>query len=349
MDILILSVVFVLLLKQVDKPFVKKIKGSTSIEEAINYKKELLQKRQKFFRTFIIISVLIELIASIFVFPDILYFLTKGSFDHESLIGISIILGIISTVIFIVFSSLFLRHSNISSKYLDNLSIDHASDLLCSDENFVLYLREFERDIYDEKKVEKWDFSENILSQVVQKGMGIPLCAIGMNKEVTCPMGGKRFYVNDKNWKEEVLELMKKAEKIVLLVSDRSSCLWEIKNSADLYHKCVFVVDDLAKYDNAKNILNGTINLPDLPKSEVDDLPLDYDPRRFSFTSDNKMIDFEGELSDYCQMLGLGADAVTEADIKKDKRNSFYTQPWFIVLMIITILKAFYVAFKGEF
>lgn len=343
MDILLSFGVLVLLLKLVDKPLSKKIKNSTSIEEAIQYKKELLQKRKKFFRTYVIIAVLLELIASIINTPG---YLSKFDLDGESIITLSIALGILTAGIFVGLSYLFLKYSNFNDKYFDNLSIEYASTLIDSDEDFVLYLREFERDIYDEKKIGKWDFSENTLSQVVQKGMGLTLCAVGMNKEVTCPIGGKRFYVNDKKWEEEVSELMNKAKKIVILVSDRSSCLWEIKNLKNLYHKCVFVVDDLAKYDNAKNILNGIVNLPNLPKADVEDLPLEYDPRRFYFTSDNKMVDFEGELSDYCQMLGLSTDAVSDEDLKKDKKNPFYTQPWFIFLIIIGIIKTISETFK---
>lgn len=343
MDIIILFAVFVLLLKLVDKPLVKKIKNSTSIEEAIDYKKELLQKRKKFFRVFAVVSVILELLASI---TNNSVDLAELYLDSESLITISIGLGFIQAAIFIGISGAFLKSSNFNGKYLDNLSIDYASDLIASDEDFVLYLREFERDIYDEKKLGKWDFSENTLSQVVKKGLGLSLCAVGMNKEITCPAGGKRFYVNDKNWEEEVAELMKKAKKVVILVSDRASCLWEIKKTADIYHKCIFVVDDLEKYNNVKNTLKGEVFLPDFPKAEVEDLPLEYDPRRFYFTSDNRMIDFEGELSDYCQMLGLSSDAVTEEDIKKDKKNPFYTRPWFIFIMIIVFLRSLAEIFK---
>ena len=323
LDIIIQFAIFSLLLKIVDKPSIKKIKKASNVDEALHQKKRLLEKRKKSLYAFLAVLVIIHIIEMQIAIddsndPKIFYLFIK-------LFASLIILPI------------YLNYSNKHNKILGNLSTTKALDFLVENDEFVLYLRGFESDVYDRNKVDDRSFSEDIMSKVIQTGLELPFCAVGMTKEVDCPLGGIRGYVNDATWETEVLELMNKAKKIIYLVNDRESCIWEIKNSKHLFHKCVFVVDDLVKYDNVKSFLSGTLDLPDIPVSDYEELPLEYDPRCFYFTSDKKMHPFSGELSDYCQMIGLDADSVSESDIK-DENNSFFTSTFFICVMLIAAI-----------
>lgn len=327
LEILILFAIFSLILKIADIPLVKKIKNAENVNVAISYKKELISKRKRVLGIFIGFIILFKIVM-------IQMMQTKYTDDYM------VVPYIISYVVFIVLLFTYVEYSNKNNKYLGNLSVEKADDFLADDNRFVLYLRGFESDVYNDKNVGKYDFSENVLSKVVQVGLESQLCAIGMTKEVNCPLGGRRVYVEDEKWESEVLNLMKKAEKIVYLLNDSQSCIWEIEKSNEVHDKCVFVVDDLMKYDNVKKTLKGVINMPDIPASDMEDLSLEYDTRRFYFKSDRVMKPFDGEVSDYCEMLGLNADDVTEEDIKKDKKQPFYTRPFFIFLMMLAAARA---------
>lgn len=344
-EVFILFAFFSLLLILVDKPFVKKIVTALNIEEALGYKKELLKKRKTFLIAFIIIIVLFEAMR-----------LIAASSASDPNFAVSTFLRVAVLCIVLPF---YLDNSNKHHKFLGNMSIVKAADFLATGEKYVLYLRGFESDVYNPRKANKKDFSEDTLSKVVLNGLALPLVAVGMTKEVDCPQGGKRVYVNDETWEKEVLELMHKAEKIIYRVNDRKSCVWEIEKSAEMLHKCVFVVDDLLKYRNVKFLLKEVLVLPNIPDSEFESSPLEIkgvfalpntpdsefesipsklDSRRFYFTSENKMIPFNGELSDYCQMIGLNPDAVSKSDIK-DKHKPFFKRPFFIFLIILPAIR----------
>lgn len=339
LNIILQFAIFSLFLKIVGKTQIKKIKESASVDEAIRQKKILIKKRKTCLYIFIALLIVVQasIICVGYYYSNLL---PANSECRENIYSRIIIPTYFGLPFYIILLCVYLDYSNKNNKYIGNLSTRKASDLLMSDENFVLYLRGFESDIYKNKKTDEQDFSEDVLSKVVLKGLGLPLCAVGMTKEIECPLGGIRVYVNDENWEEEVIKLMNKAEKIIYLVNDRKSCIWEIKNSTDVYHKCVFVVDDLKKYNNVQTQLKGTVDLPRIPASEFEDLPLESDPRRFYFTSDNIMNPFNGETSDYCQMISLDANAVSKSDIKNIKNKPLYTKPWFIVVMIIVGIRA---------
>lgn len=133
---------------------------------------------------------------------------------------------------------------------------------------------------------------------------------------------------------------MQKAEKIIIRVNDRTSCLWEINRSKGFMQKCSFVADDLLKYNNALIALSPEIVLPALPKADLDDVPLEYDPRSYFFSSDMQMKAFQGEISDYCEMVGLERETVTAEDIKDDRKTPFYEKPFFMFLMVWGVLLA---------
>ena len=247
---------------------------------------------------------------------------------------LSIIISLVSFAIFVAVLNKYIDYSNKTSEFLEGLSVEKAADYLKSNDHFVLYLRGFESDVYNKHKLKRGEFSEDILSKVVSKGLRIQLCAIGMTKEVKCPLGGRRVYVEDAIWEQEVFELMKKADKIVYRVNDRPSCLWEIQKSKDVYEKCVFVVDDLEKYNNVRKALDGMVELPPIPKSSAGN-----DSRKFYFTSDNVIKEFGGKVSDYCEMLGLSADEVTKENLKSEEVGfSFILQILIFIVIIVALI-----------
>ncbi len=77
--------------------------------------------------------------------------------------------------------------------------------------------------------------------------------------------GAVRVYVNNQTWKEDVKELMEKANTTFILVNDRTSCIWEIEQSSSLLGKTIFIIDDKRKYINVCLSLNNIANLPEIP------------------------------------------------------------------------------------
>lgn len=201
-------------------------------------------------------------------------------------------------------------------------------------EHFVLFLRGFERDEYKENNL-KIEFSEGKLAKVIEKGRGIQMYAVGMSKEVDTPIGGPRIYLEDETWEDNVLELMQAADQIIFLINDRNSCIWELKKAKELYSKCVFIVEELSKYYNAKEKLNDTIDFPTIPIN--DNEAIEYNPNRYYFSSDNEIKEFDGELTDYCQIAGISPETIKESDIEK-KEKDFYSHPVYIITLCINIL-----------
>ena len=333
---IILFTLFIFVLKLIDWPILKKIKSSVDFNTAVRYRKLLLRNRKVafFFFVFLIVCFLLYITAEALQNID------------DNIVRMFILIGGIFSIGMLY---LYLKASNKYITVQGRVSTLTASEFLAANERFVLYLRGFESDVYKEKNTGKWDFSEKVLAVTVKKGLGIPLCAVGMTKEGDSPLGGVRVYIDDKKWEEEVYNLMCKAVKVVILVNDRNSCLLEIRMTKEIYHKCVFVADDLEKYESVRRKLTGIIDLPEIPVADVPELQLEYDPRRFYFTADNVMKDFSGDLSDYCGILGLPDNALSEKDIVCDGKSPFYTKPFFVFLMIIAALNILRMLFEGLF
>ena len=131
---------------------------------------------------------------------------------------------------------------------------------------YALYLRGFTEDDYSslsvlENRKKTEGFSEYELVRAVSKTL--PVCAVGMTKEVDAPYGAMRVYVNDTTWKSDVRELMEKATHIFILVNSRQSCIWEIEQAGEMLNKTDFIVDDLVKYSEAQTMMSG-IKLPNI-------------------------------------------------------------------------------------
>lgn len=316
--------VFSVVMKIFDLPSIKKIKNAESVDAAIQFKKDLIEKRQKLWKYFVVLVLLFE----------IFLIVVQAANSGNDSIMLPIIMGMVSLGIFVVVLNKYIDYSNKTSEFLDGLSVEKVADYLKLNDHFVLYLRGFESDVYNKHKLKPGEFSEDLLSKVVQKGLRIQLCAIGMTKEVKCPLGGRRMYVEDATWEQEVFELMKRADKIVYRINDRPSCIWEIQKSKEVYEKCVFVVDDLEKYNNVRKELDGVVDLPPIQESSSE-----HDSRKFYFKSDNVIKEFDGEVSEYCEMLDLSADDVKKDDLKTDSvGTSFILQVVVFLVIIVTLI-----------
>lgn len=170
-------------------------------------------------------------------------------------------------VMSIVLLITFLRQNYKSEDILGNISTITKAEYLYKTPRYILYLRGFEADDY--RKEEKFNgvnefpqFTEYPFMEILQEYTYV--CAVGMTKEIDCPHGATRIYLSDETWKEDVGDLMKKAKKIVVLVDNRESCIWEIEQSLELLDKTVFLIDDVAKYNDVRNSLKDKIELPQL-------------------------------------------------------------------------------------
>lgn len=123
--------------------------------------------------------------------------------------------------------------------------------------NYILYLRGFSSDDYTttyqdlaKKKRFHFKFSEGDFIYFLRQYM--PVFAVGMTKELESPLGAERIYLNDKTWREEVMELMQEAQLIVISLNDSSSCIWEIQQAYQFKNKVVYIADEKEKLLNLR-------------------------------------------------------------------------------------------------
>ena len=158
---------------------------------------------------------------------------------------------------------------------LDQVSDETIDTFLSRPRRFALYLRAFHNDRYsshgavehlvcmDLAEVDSEDdsFSEKDFADEMEKS--INTYAVGMSKEVVHPDGARRIYLNDDTWQEDVLELMEAALRIIVLVENRESCIWELQQSIEMQEKAYFIVDDVEMYLEIKEEL--PLPLPSIP------------------------------------------------------------------------------------
>lgn len=231
--ILVFAIYYYGVKRLLDLPFKKKIERSNSVKESLRARKELRIARP-------ILSVLLIVIFCVVMLaidPE------SGSKSVGMIIAVSIMEGFWSKMRGNV-------HANSKDGYLAKYK----------DKGYILYLRAFESDFYSEDP--KAHSFEGDLAKAFEKSKE-NACAIGMTKELDAPYGAERVYVSDESWQSDVKELMQFAKSIIVLVSDRQSCIWEITQSVDLLHKTFFVIDNENKYSNVKNELQGIIHFPE--------------------------------------------------------------------------------------
>lgn len=122
---------------------------------------------------------------------------------------------------------------------------------------FILFLRGFGTDIYSvnfqEKRKNRDVFSEhNFIKRLL---MLYNVYAVGRPEELQAPSGAARIYLDNATWQQDVQRLMKEALFIVILVSDKQNCVWEIEQTAEMRTKTIYIINNREKYNNVKHLL----------------------------------------------------------------------------------------------
>ena len=291
LEILVVFSIYFGLQKLLDNPIEKKIREAKTAEEAIEQRKRLKRFRSTFFIIYLIVYIVFSLWINFSV----------GEQDTNA-----VATSIKGLALGAVYMYQYLKQQKKYKVLMGNVSTFGKDDYLEQNEHFALFLRGFEEDDYSKendlakiKDLQK--FSEYKFMNILQ--MRISACAIGMTKETDSPYGAKRVYVNDASWKQDVKELMEKADEIYILVNDRVSCIWEIEQSATMLNKTIFIIDDITKYENVRNKLNEA-NEQFLPV-----IPTDYifgDHVILRFTNGNSFFEkFENNIDSYSQILRI--------------------------------------------
>lgn len=210
----------------------------------------------------------------------------------------------------IVFTQIVYEKSK--TRLYGNISYISADELLTKDEEFYLYLRGFENDVpfKGSSKLAKGIFKESLLAEAVEYGVAKPLYALGMTKEIDAPEGALRIYVNDHDWRENVLLLMQKAKQIFILVNNRESCLWEIEQAKSMQDKLIFIVDDLNEYKEIYCKYGDVFNMPNPPE---------YLTHGFFFRCNGEVVGLGDTLSDYMTILNLKLEEVEAEQLEERK------------------------------
>ena len=256
--ILIVFGIFMGVQRLLCSPFERRIRKAQNTEETLIFRKQLRRIRTTLFVVFISVYILI------------LLWINFGVEEPDSDTLQSSILCICLGTVMLIY---FLQQQKKYSEFVGNISILSKNDYLAQHNQYALFLRGFEKDDYakentlsNRKLLDK--FSEYKFMEILQTK--IPACAIGMTKEADSPYGATRVYVDDSSWKDDVRDLMDKANSIYILVDDRPSCIWEIEQSKELLGKTFFIIEDKEKYENVRKcIVDGNI-FPEIPSSFSD-------------------------------------------------------------------------------
>ena len=270
-----------------DKNSRKKVDQAANAQEAVELRKKLFKRRQRLLYFFIVFQVII-------------------------ILGLSVVA--IGFLISLVVLFVELKYNRPKSDLYGNISYFTQESFLKSHDRFFLYLRGFDSDIpFGQKKTEGPRlFEEATFAEVVDYATSIPLCALGMTKEVDSPLGAIRVYVNDEDWKEKVHELMLKAERVFILINSRSSCIWEIEQSYTLLDKTVFIVDDIDKFTAVKDLIGKRFPFPNIPEDCT--LP-------FYFKCGQPIVHFDNTWEGYFNLLGLDYNVIEEQKVAERKEQ----------------------------
>ena len=285
LEIIIVFTFYAFLQKIVDIPFIRIIRKSNTAEEAIKHRKQLKTMRAVLFAVFLVGYVICGLALNN---------------ERWKIAPLSTLRDCFMWFFLMFFYLYIMRRYAV---FRGNISIFGKDDYLNKHNRFALFLREFENDMYFKRKriseqKKQLRFSEYWFMYVLQKR--IHACAIGMTKEYDSPYGAQRIYVNDESWKEDVSELMGKADVIYVLVNDRPSCIWEIAQTKHIQDKTVYIVDDIEKYNNVKNLVGTELCLPDIPKEML------ICDKHFYITCYNREFlvrPYENTVEGYCKLL----------------------------------------------
>ncbi len=323
-EICIVFAIFSLIMEVVSKPYTKKIENATTLEEALKFRRRL-----RFLRYGLtILFILLYIGPSLYIVPDVGYWINgKGKYAVEGIL------------VYLIVQKGF-------KKLTGNISSLSKAGFLVKCHKFALFLRGFEDDVYgldDYNLISKERFSELSFMENLQQYL--PACAIGMTKESDAPFGARRVYVSDESWKEDVRDLMNRANLKFVLLNDRPSCIWEIEQSADVLNKTCFLVEDIDKYNSIRNQLSGEIDFPDASKMDVTvpfalrlvDIPVRIKSEN-GLERPDKIIaiaqKFENSKDGYEELLSI----LIEGKSAKEKKVPSFVMKIFYYLIAIVIL-----------
>lgn len=186
-----------------------------------------------------------------------------------------------------------------------NISTSELESFNYVKSKYSLFLRGFTNDDYskidelENPKAEKYEhFSEYWFFKLLSKKYKLPIVSVGMTKELDSPLGTRRIYLDDNEWRAGVRILMENADKVIILVNDRESCIWEITQTKDFLNKTIFIADNEEKYNIAKEKVRDILRLPSLqfPPDKCAIIPYGYA---------EEVQYFENSRMGYSEMLGV--------------------------------------------
>lgn len=156
-------------------------------------------------------------------------------------------------------------------RIMGNISTSDLESFNYVNLKYSLFLRGFDNDDYrkidvlEDPKTENYDhLSEYWFFKLLSKKYKLPIVSVGMTKELDSPLGTKRIYLDDTEWRTGVRTLMENADKIIILVNNRESCIWEIVQTANFLNKTIYIADNEEKYNIAKAKVSEVLDLPPL-------------------------------------------------------------------------------------
>lgn len=271
------------------------------------------------------------LIAIVFLF--ILYFLCAFLLGAEASFWQISIVSCLFVIVF-VFRGIKEGLFDEIKSWSGNISFTSVQDVLSKPEPFALFLRGFEDDLkYEYGFAPISTFSEEYLTRVVNKGLHVPLYAIGRPKEIDCPQGATRIYIDDQDWQKGVSDLIQRAVKVFILINDRDSCIWELQNCEEVKKKCVFIITNPQKYRNATAKLSNSVSFMS------EELPDGFDnggPYYFSEGKPLKTI-ANGYIA-YNDMAGVDPPVSLAADKKTPEEKAEKAREDYIIYYVIGVL-----------
>lgn len=136
-----------------------------------------------------------------------------------------------------------------------------ASQIINSPQPYVLYLRSFSHDEFEDdpyRSMRNKQFSEIHFFNFM--GTYIQTYAIGRPREIATSVGVERIYVNHQDWMHDVFSLIDKSTLTVSVLGNSDSCRWEIQKLLELRKNSVIIVDDAEAYANCLKFVPLTSN-----------------------------------------------------------------------------------------
>ena len=306
---LIVAVLYPFVIKLMEKNDIQLLNETTDTNIAIEIRKKLKRNRIIMLILMLILYAIFEVVTTIVI---------TNFEDPQDVANLIRNIGLTGVTMYI-----YLRKQNAAIKAVGNISTVSKNDFLEQHNKFCLFLRGFEQDDYGHDPVvseKTYDsFSEyEFASLVMQK---IPICAVGMTKEVNSPRGATRVYLNDDSWQNDVLELMEKSQTIYILINDRKSCIWEIEQSFKMLEKTVYIIDDIQKYENVRQQLAHIISLPKIPnlqRSDKNIFVMTYLKEDFDVKS------YPNNIEGYSLALDIESEELKKKKKLKKRRKIFY-------------------------